>query len=878
MKSEHGMKGGAGSLGDFKISLHKFENLSSLLKGFNDPAFHKLHEKEKSERVNRALYELIKNTPTPCFLLAAVLDYIGQINKNHVLDSYAFFHFELWLNQFSHLSEEENYQARAKITGKWIPRDEFQILFPIGMGKVYSGSHYVTAHSSPDLDTTVASFWGWVDAFTARVSSGLHLWNVPGGAPTAQIEIGLLFNQTFGDDVFHLLAKTRTSLALSGIDLMTQKGVVHKQPNDSTLLIDHERTQNAIVLVDEQGYYLGDWRSFDVEGVRQVIMMFNNCLRWFENHLYVKLIALFAKKNISLKDLSAFFKEVFLEKLCEFPPAKDFTSKHKKYFEDYLSKVLGVEKGLESTFEEFAKAMSERSLPDLQKFIELVYAVQAASLFDDSGVLIEDRERIFSYFEKVVQTLDDAIIALRNHADRLSIALGIKTSVFGYLPQFVSYRADVDEIKSKMGNYPYLSVTSPDKDGKLIPLGIIQSSELHKPLLGTVTLRDFCNREETKIPPYFEVISVIDHHKSSLNTSSAPLAIIADTQSSNVLCAEMAFAINDRFSLGGMDKDQIDAQLAHQSKDLSSSQSKRVMSRLIQRQLALEGIEKHFIDSHREAMEYIHFLYGILDDTDLLTKVSVRDVECVVQLINRLKSISLKKEVEVISLCDIPRDKDFARKASTRILQNPDMYSLYRKIYLSKEDAVDDTIALCAKGENSSFFADTKEQNGCARVGQMKMFSRNYPIFAKHVAAVRKIWYDTAIDFTRDHQEIDLHMQMISTVAGAEDLFKGAKDEYPHQDELWIWIPFTEQSIEHLKGFLNAFRASPQLAKDGLSVDFYGDRAKDYEQIFAESFLPISKKIVAEKGALPIAVLKYKAGLINSRKAMISPYLPKLSG
>src|SRR5581483_5871265 len=232
-----------------------------------------------------------------------------------------------------------------------------------------------------------ASFWGWVDAFTARVSNGLHLWNVPGGAPTAQLEIGILFNQTFGDAIFHLLAKTRTTLALSGIDLMTQKGLVHKLPNASTLMIDHERTQNAVVLVDEQGYYLGDWRNFDVEGVRQVIMMFNNYLRWFENHLYVKLIALFAKKNISLKDLSAFFKAIFLEKLNDFPPAKDFTTKQKKHFEDYLSKVLGVEKGLESTFEEFAKAMSERSLPDLQKFIELVNAVHSASLFDDSGAL-----------------------------------------------------------------------------------------------------------------------------------------------------------------------------------------------------------------------------------------------------------------------------------------------------------------------------------------------------------------------------------------------------------------------------------------------------------------------------------------------------------
>lgn len=865
-------------LGDFKISFPKFQNLPALLKEFSSESFKQLNGKRKSERINRVLYDLIKQAESPCFLLAAVLDYIEQVNQLHVLNSYAFFHFELWLNQFSHLSEEENYQTRAKIAGKWIPRDEFQILFPIGMGKVYPGSHYVTAHSSPDLDTTVASFWGWLDAFTARVSSGLHLWNVPGGAPVSQVETGLLFNQLFGDSIFHLLAKTRTSLALSGIDLMTQKGLVHKHADESTLLIDHERSQNAIVLIDKEGNYLGDWRNFDVEGVRQVIMMFNNCLRWFENHLYVKLIALFAKKNLSLKDLSSFFKTIFLKKISDFQPAKDFTAKQGNYFKDYLVKVLGVEKGLDSTFEEFSKAMNDLSLFDLQKFIELVETMHTAALFDTAGALVEDRTSIFNYLEKIVQTLDDAILSLRNHVDRLDIALSIKTNVFGYHPQFVSYRADVDEIKSKMGNYPYLSVTSTDKEGNLIPLGIVQSNDLHKPLLGTVTLRDFCNREETKIPSYFEVISVIDHHKSSLNTTSAPMAIIADTQSSNVLCAEMAFAINDRFSTGGMSKDQMDAQLAEHGKDLSSSQSKRLMGRLIQRQLAFDEKKEFFIDSSREVVEYMHFLYGILDDTDLLTKVSSRDIDCVVQLINRLKSILLKREVEVISLSDITRDKDFVRKAATRILQNTDMYSLYSKIYLSKEDAVEENIVLCANEEDSSFFVDTKEQNRCARVGQMKMFSRNYPTFDKYAALLRKRWFDNAVDFIRDHLEVDLHMQMISTVAGAEDLFMGAKDEYSHKDELWIWIPFTEQSIEHLKGFLNAFRSSPQLEKDGLSVDFYGERAKDYEQIFTESFLSMPKQIVTENGALSIAVLKYKAGLINSRKAMISPYLPKLSG
>ena len=47
-----------------------------------------------------------------------------------------------------------------------------------------------------------------------------------------------------------------------------------------------------------------------------------------------------------------------------------------------------------------------------------------------------------------------------------------------------------------------------------------------------------------------------------------------------------------------------------------------------------------FIHPAREFREYLCFLHAILDDTDLLTKVSSRDLECVAQFLNRLKSLS----------------------------------------------------------------------------------------------------------------------------------------------------------------------------------------------------------------------------------------------
>ncbi len=862
-------------LGDHEIVSQRFEN--GYLREFKSKTFLCMKEQQKSERVNRVLHELIEATPAPCFLLPAVIDYVEQVNALKIFENYAFFHFELWLNQFSQLSKEQNYAVRAKICGKGIPREEYQVMFPIGMGKMYAGSHVVTAHGSPDLDTTIASFWGWVDAFGARVSEGLHFWNVPGGAPVSQIEVGLLFIQMFGEGVFNALAKTRTSLSISGIDLLTQKGLIRKPVNESSLTIDHERMQGAVVLVDDDGHYLGDWRSVDVDGVQQVILLLNNCLRWFESQLHVKLIGLFAKPDLMKKDAPPFIAAVFRAQLSDCQPAKELSEKQRRHLQGYLTKVLKIKKGLDCTLDEFAKGMKEFSLTEFSEFVKLVESLDKSALFDKSGRVIDDRPRLFKHLEKIIKGLDDAIQSVRNFVERLDVALNIKTEVFGHLPQYVSARADIEEMKSKIDDQPYLSVVTSGKKGELIPLGIIHAHDLHKNVLGTVSLRDFCNREETKIPSFLEVISVMDHHKSSLQTSSAPLALISDAQSTNVLCAEIAFEINDRFGTAGMSKKQIDEQITKISRDLSSMENKRLMQRLLQKQLVLQEKNEFFIEPEREYIEYLHFLFGIFDDTDLLSKVSQRDIDCVVQLINRLKSLMLQKEVEIISVSDIPRDVNFARKAAMRILQNPDVYSLYRKIYLAKEEAVKENIALCAKGVPSFIFDDTKEQNGCARVGQTKLFPRNYPIFAKHVEVIRKRWYDNILDFFRDRPEIDLHMQMISTVSGAEDVYAGAEGNISHQDELWIWIPFNEPSIEHLKGFLNAFRASPQIKQSDVSVECYGEKAKDYQQIFNESFLPVPNKLITGKQQLPIAVMKYKAGTINSRKAMISPYLPKFA-
>ncbi len=855
-------------LGDVVVSKKIFGSLDACFKDFKQKEFQGLNEQEKGECVSAGLLELLLDNAAPPFALPAVLDYIDRVNREKILEHYSFSHFELWLNQTSGLSKEDNYRLRAKIVGKWVPRDAYQIFFPISSGKSYPGSHYVTAHGSPDLDTTVASFWGWVDAFAARVSEGLHLWNVPGGPPE-QVEIGILFTHYFGPALFEHLAKNRPGLSVSGLDLLRQNGVIKKELAETSLTNEHARDGNAIVLVDEQGYFLGDWRAIDVEGVHQVIMLLNSCLRWFENNVYIKLVAFFSQDKVSLKDLPVLIRAVLGSAIEECPPAKLFTERQREYIDTYLKKVLGVTSGMKSSFKEFGLGLQGAPQRAFMAFIHAVEAIDKASLFDASGKLVENRSHIFGYLETVIKALEKALESFVQHVERLDIALRIKTEVFGHLPQAIGYRADVEEIRCKMGAYPYLTVTYSDKEGRLMPLGIIRATDLHRQILGTVSLRDFCNREETHIPSYLEVISVVDHHKGHFTTSTPSTIVISDAQSSNTLVAEMTFAINDAYSTGGMSAAEIEDQI-------KTTKNRRILQRLLQRALVAEKKSGYFVSPEREYQEYLHFLYAILEDTDLLSKVSLRDVECVAQLLNRLKSLVSKQEVEIIDFEEIPRDDKFIKKAAQKILQNEEMYSLYKKIYHAKEAAVEQHLVLCAEGKPSSVFADTKEQNGCCRVGQTKLFGKNFPTFFHHLKDLRKHWLQEAKEAYKEKNEIDLHIHMISTIASAEDQFKGKPESCAHKDELWIWIPGSEASIEHLKSFLSAFGQSPAVVQNKCEVELIGENAKELDQLFAESFPQIPRRIVkvSKELALPLAILHVNPGSMNSRKAMISPFLP----
>jgi hypothetical protein len=859
-------------IGDVLIPPTFFPKIEEKIADFRAKTFHELSSRHRFRLINSLLLSLIQEAKEGVFLLPAIVDYIRRINQLGVYEeSYNFSHFEFWLNLFSELSPEEKQSIRGKIVGKMIPRDSYQLFFPIGMQKSYSGSHFIAAHLSPDTDTTIASFWGWVDAFGARVGEALHLWCLPGGPADATITRH--FKNIFGDGFFAATARTSKTLSLTAQDLLTQKGMIKTKGHISTYELDHGESEKALVYVDEEGNYLGDWRAEDVEIVRQVGNAFKGLLHAFENGFDIGIITLFSKENLKVFDFPPFLKSVFEAKLKESSIIQELDAKGKERFLLLLEQVLDLKNG-DATFANLFIALGSFGIEEAALFQREVESLPSSSLFNAEGFLIENRTAIFHTLERLIELLDITIRKGRGLVDRLDIVMKIKEKVLKITSPYLSMKSDVEEIRQKMRHYNSLTVVIPEQGGRLFPVGIVKASDLRKETLGTVSLRDFSNFLEVQMAPYLQVISVIDHHKIDLKTLSQPQIVMGDAQSCNVLVAEIAFQINDNYSLGGMSKESIEKEIESlRAKELTPLNI-RLLKRLLKRKSAADQ-RGYWISKEREYSEYLSFMIAILDDTDLLSKVSDRDVVVVASLLNRMKSLLLGKEVEIIDLSDLPKDEKFAKKSAKKILEHPDMYSIYKKIYSFKEEEVEESMRLEAEGLPSTFFGDTKEQNGCCRVGQTKLFASNFKSYQQHQEALKAKWVKEAEERYKNQPSIDLFLHMVSTVPSAESVFnEGESLQYTHSDEIWFWIPGTSESELHLSRFLSGFRGSKEAKNNKFSLEILGGLASIYEELFKRDFLPcpIEKKATT---TLPIAVLKFLPGSVNSRKSAITPFLPR---
>ena len=270
----------------FKKSIYnKLENKS--LQGMN--SF------EKHRFIGKILLEEIQTAPGETFILPAIIDFIDAV-RGSILPTYTFNSFELYLDNYSNLSEKEALFVRGKMVGRFIPRAEYQAFFPIGLGGTFKGSHFAVAHFSPDLDTVIASFHGFLDAFAAKVGTGIHYWQVPSGPPAESIEIENLFFKALGKNIFDTMVKTSRDLFITSLDLVSQKNLVIKKTKDRSTGSEHRRMENSVIVTGEDGEYLADWRAIDFDEVRMVISHFTTILRTFEKNLYLAAVEFLLKK------------------------------------------------------------------------------------------------------------------------------------------------------------------------------------------------------------------------------------------------------------------------------------------------------------------------------------------------------------------------------------------------------------------------------------------------------------------------------------------------------------------------------------------------------------------------------------------------------
>ncbi|MBS0585479.1 MAG: hypothetical protein JSR76_04175 [Verrucomicrobia bacterium] len=853
------------SLGSITFEPGSFEK--TVFESLETPLFKQKTSLEKHDICSLNLFEEICRLEGEVFLLPKVVDYIERVRK--ILPTYNLASFEFWLNHQKEISEEVKLKVRGRIVGKYIPRMEYHRYFPKGEEEgSFFGPHYSLAHFSPDIDTTVASFSCFLNAFASRIGKTRHHWVIPGGPPKESVEIDLIFRKSLGNAIFSAISSKGKRLPISSLDLLTHKNLVYKKLSDLASSVDHERSKNAVVLVDDEGCYKGDWRDVDVEAVD---MITGAVLKMVREHLTTfteSLVTLLSKENLSLKEVEAFIHKALERPLSEGERLKSHTLKQQDHLQIFLKEVLHISHGYRATVEAFLAELK----PDLG-YLALKRAIlDFPKKIFSTPTTLGDSQEVFKNLAHLVSLEKEAYQQLQSFLDSLYIALTIKQKVLGLAPTFVSHLAEYDEIRAEMKHYFHLTVVYKEGE-KLYPLGIIHSEDVSRKTIGSSSWNDFSNPFETDSREEVEVISIIDHHKTTLASKKAVLGILKDVQASNTIFANLAFEINDLYSTNGMSLQEIDQEIKELSQNLDASVNVRILQRLLKRKKAALTARPFYISTDRELLEYYQFIFAIFDDTDLLTKVTGADVDCMRDLINRFKSLLLKKEVEVINFDEISRsDPLYAKKAAKKILQNPDVYSLYASIYHAKEEMVDKILLETEEGHDTSFFQDTKLLSGYAEVGQFKFFAKNEPTLRRRMAHLRSLWLKRCVKKSEENPDASLFIFMLSTLSSAQELFSGVSDKNSYKDELWFWVPEENKKAAYqLTAFLEEFRSCPAMKNQDWEIEFLG-KDRGYEKAFAEI---LQRPFVAEhsKCELSAVVVKVPQKCIKSRKSDIAVYL-----
>ena len=813
---------------------------------------------ERHTRASQVIFDTVLASSGQGFLFRDVIGCISVIRKK-IAKTYCFSSFELWLNHYCSASKEDQGIVRAKIVGKSLNRSDYQQFFPIGLGNTFFGSHFTIAHFSPDLDTTIASLWGFMDAFGARVSDGLHYWQVPGGRPKGVVELDLLFDRIFSRDLFDVVAKSSRGPELTSLDFLSARGIRRSNLSDLSSSIDYDFKKTALVVTDEKGHYVGDWRSKDANAIRNLVMRLLSLVSAYEHSCSLFLIQKLAKGQ--LKDLEKGCQEFLSRPLNDCSQGADLTPKMQERLEKLIVHFLGIDAGLGVCYGEFLERV------DLKRAKELL------ALMQNCHRELETDGASFAFLEKLSLVQGEFFNDFKASLDTLESGLKIKKAVFGIGAKALSHVASLDEVKTGINDYHHVSVAYEGEGLETrTPLGVIWSEDLKKKALASVSLRDFSNFDEMQCPDYMQVISCVDHHKSKFSTAQVSRSVVSDSQSSNAIIASMVFELNDRVSCGAMTIDSVEESLKKVFAMSDSALKFRIQRRLLQRKENLLKKHDKFVSYDREFIEYYHFLYAIFDDTDLLNKVTAFDLRTIASLLNRMKSLSLKDEVEVVNFDDIEGDENFLKLAQRRLLENKDLYSLYVANDEQKKTFLEKQIIECVNKKGMTFFSDTKIQNKYACIGQFKMMRQIEPLFREKRSSIQEIFVERSETIYRENSSVNLFMFMLSSIDSAQEVYQGSTNASNYKDELWFYTPSAEKKgMNNLALFLSSFLGSSKMVNQKYEVECIGPDAQKYSALIKK--LGCSASIMSSSASFSLLVLKIACKSIRSRKSDISVHL-----
>ena len=82
--------------------------------------------------------------------------------------------------------------------------------------------------------------------------------------------------------------------------------------------------------------------------------------------------------------------------------------------------------------------------------------------------------------------------------------------------------------------------------------------------------------------------------------------------------------------------------------------------------------------------------------------------------------------------------------------------------------------------------------------------------------------------------------------------------------------------MHHLQAFVLGFSTAKASQDVMRQIEIVGQADPDHLMLFRQAFADVPLVETAAAIDPPLAILRFTAGRLNSRKAFISPYLPKL--